>query len=141
MDRERAKQIFQGIIDRKLDILWNAPNGIALWTLDEELLRLMKRSGCYEFTLGIESGDQEILKKIIKKPLNLKKVKSLVKTMKQLKIQTGAFFVLGLPGETKAQMHNIINFAKKLRLQFAEFFVATPHPGTELYEICKKMDI
>ncbi len=138
LNRERARQIFQGIIDRRLDILWNAPNGIALWTLNDELLELMKRSGCYEFTMGIESGDQEVLNKIVKKPLNLKKVESLVKIMKQLKIRTGAFFVLGLPGETKAQMRNTINFAKKLGLQFAEFFVATPHPGTELYEICKE---
>lgn len=137
-DRERAKQIFQGIIDQGLDIIWNAPNGIALWTLDDEILELMKKSGCYELILGIESGDQEVLNKIIKKPLNLKKVETLVKTMKRLKIRTGAFFVLGLPGETKAQMRNTINFAKKLRLQFAEFFVATPHPGTELYKICQE---
>ncbi len=138
LNRERARQIFQGMIDRRLDLLWNAPNGIALWTLNDELLELMKRSGCYEFIMGIESGDQEVLNKIIKKPLNLKKVEFLVKTMKRLRIRTGAFFILGLPGETKAQMRNTINFAKKLKLQFAEFFVASPHPGTELYEICKE---
>lgn len=138
LDKERARQIFQGLIDRRLNILWNAPNGIAMWTLDDGLLELMKRSGCYEFTMGIESGDQQTLSKIIKKPLNLKKVESLVKTMKRLKIRTHSFFIVGFPGETKAQMRNTFNLAKKLRLQFAEFFIAYPLPGTRLYEICKE---
>ncbi len=138
LNRERARQIFQGLIDRRINILWNAPNGIALWTLDDDLLELMKRSGCYEFTMGIESGDQQVLSKIIKKPLNLKKVEPLVKTMKRLKIRTRSFFILGFPGETKAQMRNTFNLAKKLRLQLADFFIACPLPGTELYEICKE---
>ncbi|UCD84424.1 MAG: cobalamin-dependent protein [Deltaproteobacteria bacterium] len=60
LNKERAMDIFQGIIDRKIKIFWNTPNGIALWKLDEELLQLMKASGCYELTLAIESGDQEV---------------------------------------------------------------------------------
>ena len=47
LDRERAKKIFQGIIDRGLDLTWSTPNGIALHTLEDELLGLMKASGCY----------------------------------------------------------------------------------------------
>ena len=56
-DRNRAKAIFQGMIDRGLAMPWNTPNGLALWTLDAEMLTLMKESGCFEITLAVESGD------------------------------------------------------------------------------------
>jgi anaerobic magnesium-protoporphyrin IX monomethyl ester cyclase len=137
LDKERAKKIFQGIIDRKLNIFWNTPNGIALWKLDEEMLELMKASGCYELALAIESGDQEVLSKIIKKPLNLAKVESLTKSIQRLKIRTHSFFIVGLPGESKEQICRTFSFARKLKLTSAVFFIANPLPGSRLYEICK----
>ncbi len=137
-DKERAMEIFQGIIDRRLRIFWNTPSGIALWRLDEELLELMKASGCYELTLAIESGDQEVLSKIIKKPLNLNRVESLTRSIQRLKIRTHSFFVVGFPGETKEQIRRTFSFARKLRLTSALFFIASPFPGSKLYEICKQ---
>lgn len=47
---------------QKLNIRWNCPTGIRLDTLDKELLRIMERSGCYSFDLGIESGSNRILR-------------------------------------------------------------------------------
>ncbi len=136
--KERAKEIFQGIIDRRLKIFWNTPNGIALWKLDEELLELMKASGCYELTLAIESGDQEVLSKIIKKPLNLARAESLIRKIRKLKIRTHSFFIVGFPGETMEQIRRTFSFAKKLRLTSTFFFIANPLPGSKLYEICKQ---
>ncbi|UCD85422.1 MAG: hypothetical protein JSU92_04300, partial [Deltaproteobacteria bacterium] len=40
LDKKRATEIFQGMIDRKLKLKWNTPNGIAIWKLDEQLLKL-----------------------------------------------------------------------------------------------------
>ncbi len=137
-DKERAKEIFQGIIDRGLKIFWNTPNGIALWRLDEELLELMKASGCYELTLAIESGDQEVLSKTIRKPLKLIRVESLTRSIQKLKIRTHSFFIIGFPGETKEQIRRTFSFARKLRLTSAWFFIANPLPGSKLYEICKQ---
>ncbi|UCD84421.1 MAG: cobalamin-dependent protein [Deltaproteobacteria bacterium] len=138
LDKERAKDIFHGIIDRGLKIFWNTPNGITLWRLDEELLELMKASGCYELDLAIESGDQEVLSKIIKKPLNLAQVESLTKSIHKLKIRTHSFFIVGFPGETKEQIRRTFSFARKLRLTSAGFYIANPLPGSKLYEICKE---
>jgi anaerobic magnesium-protoporphyrin IX monomethyl ester cyclase len=138
LDKERAKKIFQGIIERGLKIFWNTPNGIALWRLDEELLKLMKASGCYELDLAIESGDQEVLSKIIKKPLNLARAESLTKSIHKLKIRTHSFFIVGFPGETKEQIRRTFSFARKLRLTSAGFYIANPLPGSRLYEICKE---
>ncbi|MFH1450566.1 MAG: cobalamin-dependent protein, partial [archaeon] len=61
LNKERAMKIFQGMIDRKFDVVWNTPQGIAIWALDNELLDKMRESGCYEITLAVESGDQDVL--------------------------------------------------------------------------------
>jgi anaerobic magnesium-protoporphyrin IX monomethyl ester cyclase len=138
LNKERAKQLFSKIIERKLNISWFAPNGISVWTLDEEMVSLMKKSGCYEFTLAIESGNQDVLTKIVKKPLDLEHVKGAVKIVKKYKINTCSFFVLGFPGEKKEQIKETISFARRLKLDRYIFFCATPFPGTEMYEICKR---
>ncbi len=139
LDKERAIEIFRGI-KKRFDISWTTPNGLASWTLDEELLREMKESGCYEATIAIESGDQGVLNKIIGKPGNLGKIKRLIKEMKKLKIMTKAFFVIGLPGETKKQILKTFKFASELNLDSASFFLATPLPGTRLLKICEEKD-
>ena len=138
LDKKRARKIFQGLIDRHINIHWNTPNGIAVWTLDEQMLQLMKASGCYELTVAFESGDQEVLKNIIKKPLDLNYAQQMVKKMKSLDIQVHSFFISGFPGETKEQILKTFSFAEKIDLDSAWFFIANPTPGSELYEICKK---
>ncbi|MCP4649487.1 MAG: radical SAM protein [PVC group bacterium] len=136
LDKKRAIDIFNGIIERKLDIYWNTPNGVAVWTLDEPLLELMKKSGCYELTVAFESGDQDVLNKIIKKPLNLQYAARMVNKMKELGIQVHSFFISGFPGETKEQILRSFAFANKMDLDSAWFFIANPTPGSELYDIC-----
>ncbi len=138
MDRKRAKHLFQAMIDRKLDIVWSTPNGVAMWTLDEEMLTLMKKAGCYEVTLAFESGNQEVLRDVIKKPTNLKHAEKVVAAVKKVGLDHNAFFIMGFPGETKEQMKESYNLAKRLKLQSAWFFVANPLPGTELYEQCNE---
>ena len=127
-------ELIEGLKNRKIS--WCAPHGLAVWTLDRELLRRLKESGCYEITLGIDSGDKEVLNKIIRKPLDLDLVPPLVKEMKRLKLGTKAYFIIGFPGETKDNIQNTFSFARRLKLDAATFFVASPLPGTELYKIC-----
>lgn len=50
------------LIKEKLDISWACPNGVRLDTLDLDLLKIMKRSGCYSFAVGIESGSERVLR-------------------------------------------------------------------------------
>jgi len=138
LNKKRTLQLFSGMIKRNLNLVWSTPQGIALWALDEEVLRKMKESGCYEITLGIESGDQEVLNDIIKKRLKLEKVEPLVKAARKLGLITKGYFVVGLPGETKEQMQKTFDFARKLKLDAAGIFIATPLPGTELYRLCKE---
>ncbi|MDD5746991.1 MAG: radical SAM protein, partial [Candidatus Omnitrophica bacterium] len=136
LNKPRAMRIFKGIIERKLNIHWNTPNGIAIWTVDEEMLDMMKASGCYELTIAFESGDQEVLNRIIKKPLNLEKAAGLVSKIRKRGILTYGFFISGFPGEKKEQVQRTFAFAKKMDLDGAAFFIANPTPGSDLHKIC-----
>lgn len=138
LDKERAISIFRGIIDRKFDICWNVPNGLAVETLDDGIMELMKRSGCYRISIGVESGDEYMLKNIIKKPITLMKIKPIINKAKRLNIETVAFFVVGLPGENHESLKNTFRFAESLEADNINFFFATPLPGTRLFEVCKK---
>ncbi len=131
-DPKRAKEIFRGMIDRKLDFFWNTPNGISVWTLDEEMLALMKESGCYEITLAIESGDEDVLKNIVKKPLSLDRARQAAAMIKKHGIETSGYFIIGFPGETRRQIENTVNFARSLELDRYYLFLYTPLPGTPL---------
>lgn len=136
LDKKRAIEIFEAIKDLKL--IWCVPQGVAVWALDEELIEKMKESGCYQLTFAIESGNQEVLSRLIKKPLNLKKVKPLTKKAQELGIKVHAFCICGVPGETIEEMHETYNFVKDCGFDSASFFTATPLVGSELLKICRE---
>ena len=138
LEKGRAMEIFQGMVDRKLDLVWNTPQGIALWSIDEEVLKKMKESGCYEITFAVESGDERVLKDIIRKPVKLEMIEPLVKTARKLGLITKGYFVVGLPGETLKDMEKTFAFARKLAFDAAGIFIATPLPGTELFRLCQE---
>lgn len=140
-DRERSLAIFQGMIDHGLTRPWTTPNGIAVWTLDEELLRLMKKSGCYEICLAVESGSQDVLKNIIKKPLRLDKVKEIADLCKKIGIRTKANFVFGFPNETPKQIKESFRFGAQCSFDSVNYFIVSPLPGTPLYKECVQNDL
>ncbi len=140
-DKPRAAKLFDRMIEEKLNLAWTTPNGVAMWSLDKELLLKMKQSGCYRLCLAIESGDQDFLSKNIKKPLNLEKVKELTRWINEYKFETDAFFVVGFPEETKEQLNNTFKFASKLKVDNVTFYLATPYPGTELYNTSLKQGL
>lgn len=137
-DRKRAFEIFSGMVDGNMRLSWSAPNGVAVWCLDEVLLRVIRESGCRVLYLAFESGDQETLKNIIHKPLSLEKSLEIIEACRRLKIRTQAFFVIGFPGETKEAMKRSMRLAERLSVDRISIAIATPYPGTELYEICKR---
>jgi magnesium-protoporphyrin IX monomethyl ester (oxidative) cyclase len=136
LDKNRMHDICDEILRRGLDIRWATPNGVHINTLDEALLRKMKRAGCYSLFLGIESGNQNVLNQLIKKGISLERVSEIVRCIRRVGINVNGFFVLGFPGETRETIEDTIKFAKSLDLDSAIFSIATPYPGTELYDQC-----
>jgi anaerobic magnesium-protoporphyrin IX monomethyl ester cyclase len=141
LDRKRIAEICDLIIKRGLRFEWFTPNGIRADTLDEALLRKMKKAGCKKIRVAPESGVQYVVDNIIKKNLSLETVEQAVIACKHVGIKVGCFFVIGLIGETKADIEKTINFAYKLKRLGADTFIfsiAMPLYGTEFYEQAKQ---
>jgi radical SAM superfamily enzyme YgiQ (UPF0313 family) len=120
------------MIHLKLDIQWSC-FGIRLDMVDENILRLMERSGCYLLTVGIESGSQRILDHM-KKNLTLDLIEEKINLIHaRTGIKVIGNFILGYPQETEEDIRKTICFAKHLPLYGANFFPFHPTPGTEIY--------
>jgi magnesium-protoporphyrin IX monomethyl ester (oxidative) cyclase len=137
-NKPRAHEVLDKIIEADLGLSFTTPNGIAAWVLDRPLLEKLRKSGFYRLTIAVESGNQQVLHDIVKKPLQLKKVEEVVAMAKDLGFELDTFFVVGFPGETKEQIQDTFDFANKLSVDNAKFFIATPYPGTELYKIASE---
>lgn len=137
-DAKRAKFLFTRMIEEGFNFVWDTPNGVGVWSMDEEMIDLIKKSGCIKLNFPVESGSQHVLKDIIKKPLNLEKVKGLVRYCKKIGLDCGMFLVMGMPGEKLSDMWESFRFAVKCGCFSPHISVATPYPGTQLYENCLK---
>jgi len=131
-DLDRAKDICDLIIQRGLNISWKLDCGIRIDSVDAELYKKLKASGCYSVGFGLESGSQKILDGI-NKGVNVKEAYNAVKWAKEAGIETVGFFMFGLPGETEDTMKETIKFATDLNPDYAKVTLATPFPGTGFY--------
>lgn len=137
LDKQRMHEICDEIINRKLDLKWDTPNGIAIWTLDEDLLIKMKKSGYYRLAPSIESGSPETIK-FINKPIDYEHVKKILKIANKIGLWTVSPFIIGFPYETITDIKKTIDYAKNSDLDFVLFYISQPYSGTPLYEIYKK---
>ncbi|MDP1728802.1 MAG: radical SAM protein [archaeon] len=136
-DKKRIIGICDEIIKRKLKIKWDTPNGVAIATLNEEVLRKMKKAGYYKIVMGIESGSENTLK-FMRKPVSLEHARKIIEICNKIGIWTWSTFVIGFPNEDMKEIQKTIDFAKNSGLNFATFYIAQPYPGTDLCEIYKK---
>lgn len=134
-DPERVKAICRLIIKRGLVFPWTCLARVN--QIDRPMLALMKKAGCWQISYGVESGSDEVLARI-SKGISRKMIQKAIKITDQAGIQSLGFFILGLPGETEKTMEKTIEFAKSLPLSAANFTMATPYPGTELWALAKK---
>ncbi|MBN2367491.1 radical SAM protein [Candidatus Woesearchaeota archaeon] len=135
LNRKWVLGLCDRIIKERLDVRWMCNSRID--TIDKEMAVRMKRAGCFLVSFGIESGSQEILD-FAKKNVDLNKAGPTVRLTKKAGMKTFAYFVIGLPGETKKTIRKTILLAKELDPDYVNFHIATPHPGTELQAIARK---
>lgn len=138
INRARAKELFTQL--KKYNVEWLMPSGIMINLLDEELLMLIKESGCIQLNLALESGNDIVLKAMNKK-VDLLKAEQVVKFCNKLKINILVFLMVGYPGETEETFQQTLFFLKKLRskgLKKIVPFIVNPHRATHLYEQCKQ---
>lgn len=130
-DKERIKSVFRGIIQRNWKVRLSFPNGVRTDLLDEEIIHLMRQAGTAELSIAVETASLR-LQKLVKKNLNLEKVKHMIDVAVDEGIFVRGFFMIGFPTETEAELKSTIDFACKSRLHVAFFFLVNPFGGTEL---------
>ena len=130
MHMKRSEEICREILSRNLDIGWDIRTRVD--RVDYNLLRLMKKAGCGRVNFGVESGTEYGLMKV-KKEVDLKTVEEAFRLCRDAGMDSLAYFMFGLPGETKEQMLETIKFAKKIKPDFCHFTVLTPFPETGIW--------
>jgi len=127
VDRKRWIEICKGI--REFNIKWCLPNGVAHWTLDKDVLKLMKEAGCYRLTFGIESANNRV-RKFIRKSYPVPY--GIIKEANKLGMWTQATNILGFPNETKSEMTETLNFSIKSGVDFSAFFPLDAYPTADI---------
>lgn len=130
-----TKKLCCEIIASSFNISWIANSRVD--TLDDETAYIMKKSGCWAVSLGIESGSDSILKRA-NKGITQKDIWRTVRLLNKVGIKTIGYFMFGLPGETKETIEATMRLACQLPLDYAYFYVATPFPGTRFFEEAQK---
>jgi anaerobic magnesium-protoporphyrin IX monomethyl ester cyclase len=134
VNRDRVLRICQELHDRKLEMTWDC--GTRVDMVDRELLKTMHGAGCIAVWLGVESGSEAILGAMNKK-IKLDQTRVAYKTAHDVGLMTIANVVLGFPGETEQTAKATIRFVKELNPDDVGFYVATPYPGTPMYDQVK----
>jgi len=126
-----------GIIHSGLskNISWTCESRID--TINEDVLKKMKEAGCWQISYGVETGSQRLLD-LIHKDISLEQIERSFALTKRIGISIRAFFMLGIPTETRQESLKTISFAKKLDARWSQFTICTPFPGTELYDLVLK---
>jgi anaerobic magnesium-protoporphyrin IX monomethyl ester cyclase len=129
------KELCREIMRRNLKIRWVCNSRVD--NIDLELLELMKEAGCWMISYGVESGEQAILD-AIKKDITIEQIREAIRLTRKVGFQIAGHFVLGLPGETANSLRKTYDFACNLDLDYAQFYCASPWPGSEFYQMAVK---
>ncbi|MFC1521135.1 B12-binding domain-containing radical SAM protein [Elusimicrobiota bacterium] len=140
VSRARMYELCDELIKRNTNVKLVTPTGIAIETLDRDVLSKMKQAGFYRLCFGIETGDPQSQQEIMKR-INLDKATEIIAQANSLGFWTAASFIIGFPHETMQEFRKTIEFAKKTNLDFAIFYLLVPQPGTQVYEIVKKQGL
>jgi radical SAM superfamily enzyme YgiQ (UPF0313 family) len=130
ISRDQVVGLCELMIREKLNIKWMCNSRVDY--VDEEMLSLMRKAGCWMITWGIESGSYEILKHA-HKGCDPAKAERALKWARQAGIKNWGYFIIGLPGETEETIRQTIDFSKTLPLDIALFHIAAPYPGTPFF--------
>ncbi len=133
VNKRWVRSFCQRLVEENIKVNWHAYARSDC--VDLKTLKLMKKAGCYQLTLGLESGNQETLD-LLQKGTTVEQNREAVKVIKKVGINVGASFILGLPNEDIDDVLNTIKFAKEVKALFTQFYLPIPYPGTKLQEQC-----
>jgi radical SAM superfamily enzyme YgiQ (UPF0313 family) len=130
VSRDQVMGLCELILAQGLKVRWTCNSRVDY--VDEEMLKLMGRAGCWMISWGIESASEEILRRA-RKGAYPDRVEQALLWSHQAGIGNWGYFIIGLPGETEQTIRQSIDFAKRLPLDLALFHIAAPYPGTPFF--------
>ena len=133
LNKKLVFEVCDLLMERRLGVRWRCETRVDLTTRD--LVKKMKQAGCEEIYLGLESGDEETLKRI-KKGITTDQMRQAVAAIRDEGIYFSAFLMIGFPWETEESIKNTLSLMDELKPFRVTMSVTTPYPGTELYDIC-----
>lgn len=130
-NRELIFKLCEFLISRKINLSWRAETRVDL--LDEKMLGLMRRAGCYQLSFGFESCSQRSLD-FNNKGISLAQSKEASRLARQAGIEVVGLFLYGMPGDTKETLDRMVRFAMDLKVNYANFEAIYFMPGSPVYE-------
>lgn len=131
MNTEWIEEFSEKFIAKKYDIIWSCYGRVD--TVNERILKAIKKAGCVQVEYGIESGSRGVLKRI-QKNTDIERIKKAVKMTKENKLRALGSFIFGFVEDTESDLQESIDLARELNLDFSAAFFATPYPASEIYE-------
>lgn len=131
-NKPRAIQLFKEIVRRNLNVEFKVSSRID--RLDDEVMLWMKRAGVSRVSVGIESSKQKYLD-LMQKKITVEQIEDCLARARKIDLPVFAFMMLGLPGQTRQEMFEEVDFLKKNKVEYASFSVLTLYPKTEMHRI------
>jgi radical SAM superfamily enzyme YgiQ (UPF0313 family) len=133
-DEKRAIKLFNGMVERNLEMTWDATNGLIAHSCKEEVISAAAKSGAIGVFLGVETGNPEILKQI-KKPGTVETFRGAAKVIKRYEeIHSRILLIIGFPGETLGKIFDTVDLVEEMDLDWCNIAILQPWKSTPLYD-------
>jgi anaerobic magnesium-protoporphyrin IX monomethyl ester cyclase len=136
VDQARTKEICNEILRRGLNIKWDCETRVDM--VSKDLLQKMKEAGCIAVWYGVEAGSQKV-RDAMKKGISTNQTFNAFKWTQEAGLIAVASIILGFPGETRETAWESVKLLKKLNPDEIGIYIATPYPGTPMYDHVKEM--
>lgn len=107
-------------------------------TLNEEAISLLKDSGCYAVSFGIETGNEKLRSELFNKRITNDQIEDVGRLLKKYKLKSLSFNIIGFPGETAEDALETIRLNIKIGVDYPRCSILTPYPGTRIAEHFKE---
>lgn len=131
VDLKRVEMFCDLLLEKNIDILWSV--SLRADIMSPEIARKMKKAGCYNVSIGIESANNEMLKRI-GKGTTIEKISEGIRMLKDAGIEIMSQYVIGSPGETLETVKESIAFAKQSGCDYTNFYMVLPYKGTRQWD-------
>jgi radical SAM superfamily enzyme YgiQ (UPF0313 family) len=131
LDKNFVRDLCNAILASGMPVTWVCNSRVD--AVDEEMVALIKKAGCWNIAFGIESGDQKVLDQINKK-ITLSMIASAVRMAKSAGLQVTGHVIVGFPMDSRKSIKTTEKFIDSLKLDFVQYYCAMPYPGTQLYD-------